>query len=90
MNYKQQLRTSAWLKLRSEVMERDNFVCVNCLCDNFERQLHVHHITYLKGRKAWEYPDYLLVTLCEKCHTQEHKSTLKSRINYWININFKM
>ena len=52
MKYKEQLRTSAWLRKRAEVMERDNFVCVNCLCDNFERQLHVHHITYVKGKKA--------------------------------------
>lgn len=72
MKYIQQLKTSAWLKKKAEIMQRDNFVCSNCLCDNFERQLEVHHITYLDNKKAWEYPDYLLVTLCRSCHQLEH------------------
>ena len=88
MKYKEQLRTSAWLRKRAEVMERDNFVCANCLCDNFERQLHVHHITYIKSKFAWEYPDYLLVTLCEKCHKEEHEIGLKKRVKHWIFKNF--
>jgi 5-methylcytosine-specific restriction endonuclease McrA len=72
MKYHQQLRTSAWMRKRAEIMQRDNFVCVNCLCDNFETPLEVHHIGYLKRKKAWEYPDYLLVTLCRDCHQAEH------------------
>lgn len=72
MNYKDQLKTSAWLRKKYEVMNRDNFVCNNCLSDNFESRLEVHHIGYVKGKKAWEYPDYLLVTLCRECHQSEH------------------
>ena len=72
MKYKEQLKTSAWLKKKFEVMKRDNFVCSNCLCDNSESQLEVHHIAYFKNRKAWEYQDYLLVTLCRTCHQKEH------------------
>jgi len=60
------------MRRKYDMLQRDNFVCTICLCDNFERPLHVHHITYLKGRKAWEYEDWFLVTLCANCHNAEH------------------
>lgn len=87
MTYKEQLRTSAWLRKKHEILERDNFVCSKCLADNYERRLEVHHITYIKGKKAWEYPDYMLVTLCKDCHEHEHKflrTYLPSAIIEWI------
>jgi len=87
MKYKEQLQTSAWLKKRAEIMLRDNFVCSKCLADNFENRLEVHHIAYLKNKKAWEYPDYLLVTLCRDCHQHEHdeENTLRmSKITEWL------
>ncbi|MDX2172494.1 MAG: hypothetical protein SFY56_05195 [Bacteroidota bacterium] len=34
--------------------------------------LHVHHMGYHSRWKAWEYPDCLLVTLCEFCHRHSH------------------
>lgn len=87
MNYKEQLKTSAWLRKKHEILERDNFVCSKCLKDNYESQLEVHHIAYIKGKKAWEYLDYMLVTLCRECHQKEHD--LKSiynpnKIKQWI------
>jgi 5-methylcytosine-specific restriction endonuclease McrA len=73
MTYKDQLKTSAWLRKKYEILSRDNFTCSVCLCDNFESKLEVHHIAYFKdGRKAWEYMDYMLVTLCRECHQKEH------------------
>lgn len=87
MKYKDQLKTSAWLRKKNEIMSRDNFVCSNCLCDNYESQLEVHHIAYIKGKKAWEYLDYLLVTLCRNCHQNEHDNgniKNKSKIVEWI------
>ena len=72
MKYKEQLKTSAWLRKKAEIMQRDNFVCSKCLCDNYEAQLEVHHVMYIKNKKAWEYPDYMLVTLCRYCHQIEH------------------
>lgn len=87
MRYKDQLRTSAWLRLKFEIMSRDNFVCQKCLCDNFERQLEVHHLAYIKGKKAWEYIDYMLVTLCRDCHQKEHNNYSiynKEKIINWI------
>lgn len=35
--------------------------------------LQVHHKHYIIGRKAWEYEDEVLVTLCQDCHSKVHK-----------------
>ena len=85
MNYKDQLKTSAWLRKKYEIMSRDNFVCTSCLCDNFERQLEVHHVVYFKDKKAWEYLDYYLVTLCRDCHQKEHDEQNTRNINKILN-----
>lgn len=31
----------------------------------------VHHRDYLKDKEPWDYPDELLVTLCESCHQEQ-------------------
>ena len=36
--------------------------------------LNVHHKNYILGRKAWEYSDLDLVTLCNECHLSVHKA----------------
>lgn len=87
LTYKEQLRTSAWLRKKFEIMARDNFVCRKCLKDNFESQLEVHHITYKKWLKAWEYHDYFLVTLCREHHQEEHdnkNTTNPQKIKEWL------
>ena len=66
MNYLNQLKTPQWQKKRLQILERDQFKCRNC--NDEQSQLQVHHIKYIKGRMAWEYPDKLLITLCELCH----------------------
>jgi hypothetical protein len=66
-----------WQKKRLEILERDNFTCVIC-CEK-EKTLHVHHRKYLNKitkqgifwEDPWNYPDELLVTLCEECHEIE-------------------
>jgi hypothetical protein len=55
-----------------EILERDKFSCSNC--GDTESTLHVHHRRYVKGRKAWEYTDAELETLCEPCHADEHRA----------------
>lgn len=86
MNYKEQLKTSAWLRKKYEIMNRDNFVCSSCMCDNYESQLEVHHIGYKNNSMAWEYQDYFLVTLCRNCHEKEHEEIGggNSRAMHWL------
>ena len=93
MKYLDQLKTSAWMRKKYEILERDNFVCSKCLCDNFERQLEVHHVVYLEGRKAWEYEDYYLVTLCRDCHQAEHNARQTEYLDSvmaWVRKNLKI
>lgn len=59
-----------WQKKRLEILSRDNWQC-KC-CGEEDRTLHVHHLQYIKGKLLWEYPDNLLITLCEECHSNEH------------------
>ncbi len=37
--------------------------------------LNVHHKYYVKGKAPWEYEDDALVTLCEECHRETHRTT---------------
>ena len=69
MNYSQKLLDPRWQKKRLKIMERDNFTCT--LCKNDKQTLHIHHKSY-KG-DPWDAPDHFLTTLCESCHSKEHK-----------------
>ena len=71
MNYKDQIKSPKWQRRRLEILSRDNFTCQ--VCGAKEETLHVHHICYLKEKEIWDYPDNLLITLCESCHETEHK-----------------
>lgn len=64
--YRELLLDPQWQKKRLQIFGRDNFSCVRCGDD--AKTLHVHHRSYLRGKKPWEYPDEFLETLCETCH----------------------
>jgi|SRR6185437_10813230 len=71
MLYKEQLRHPKWQKRKAEILERDNYTCQNKRCQSTEKNLQVHHLDYIQGLMAWEYPDDMLITLCEDCHDAE-------------------
>ena len=70
MSYAQDLKHPKWQKHRLKMLERDEYSCR--VCGTKEITLHVHHTDYIKGRKPWEYPDEMLITLCEKHHKALH------------------
>lgn len=70
VEYKKQLREAKWLRKRTNILRRDNNMCVLC-GSNFN--LQVHHTVYREGKKAWEYPNHTLVTLCDNCHKKVHQ-----------------
>lgn len=72
-SFKEQYRHPNWQRKRLEIMERDQFMCQACYSD--EDTLNVHHKRYFKGRMIWDYPNELLVTLCEGCHEYQHESS---------------
>lgn len=72
-NYAQLLRDPRWQKKRLQIMERDNWTCVECAAT--EKTFNVHHKIYRKGAKPWEYEDCDLVCLCEDCHLSVTRTT---------------
>lgn len=66
VSYADQLKSPEWQKKRLKIFERDDFTCQLCL--DTKEQLHVHHKSYDKNTKAWEYDDDRLITLCATCH----------------------
>lgn len=83
INYKEQAADERWRKRSREIMQRDNFTCQ--LCGKKHVRLNVHHIKYLKGIDYWDYPDELLMTVCEVCHAKIHGKFVKDvQTNYDI------
>jgi len=66
-----QYKNPMWQKKRLEAMEEAGFECQNC--GSKEKQLHVHHHRYVKGRKVWEYENPELSVLCDACHETLHE-----------------
>ena len=69
--YSQKLKDPRWQKKRLEILERDEWTCQ--ICQDSSTMLVVHHRKYLPDAEPWDYPDNLLVTLCEDCHDLERK-----------------
>jgi len=65
--YSKLLRDPRWQKKRLEIMQKHGFACRECGCT--DRELHVHHCYYTKGKKPWEYEDSCYVVLCNEHHT---------------------
>lgn len=71
MKYADKLKDPRWQKKRLEVFERDEWRCQSC--QDTETTLCVHHLRYISGHDPWDYPNELLITLCETCHSEEHE-----------------
>ena len=70
--YKEKLKDRRWQQKRLRIFNIDNWECQKCGIENNEKLLHVHHLEYISGKMPWEYPDSLLITLCEDCHNKLH------------------
>lgn len=70
MTYSEQLAHPNWQRKRLGMLEKAGWKCA--VCDGGDKQLHVHHKQYFKGRLAWEYEDSELEVLCLDCHKDEH------------------
>jgi len=71
LTYQDKLKDRRWLAKRSEIIVRDNNTCQHCFSEN-DPLLNVHHKKYIYGKEPWDYPNELLITLCEDCHEEEH------------------
>jgi hypothetical protein len=68
MTYQEKLKDPRWQKKRLKILDRDDWACQSC--GDSESTLHVHHKIYKKC-DPWDYPDEVLITLCETCHDEE-------------------
>jgi hypothetical protein len=69
--YAEKLKDPRWQKKRLKVLERDGWACRGCF--DSENTLVVHHLVYFKDKEPWDYPDVLLLTLCQECHEIERQ-----------------
>jgi len=56
-----------------EIDLSDLFPAMNIKISNVPIIMQVHHKRYIKGRLPWDYEDYYLVTLCDRCHFLYHQ-----------------
>lgn len=71
-----------WQKKRFEILERDDYKCLECDSAGEGELMHVHHTVYRKGFKPWEYQNFELHTLCEVCHATRH--AIQDALKSWI------
>lgn len=85
LQYTEDLLNYNWSLKRLEILIRDSNKCVNC---DKNTNLHIHHLLYHHNKRAWEYDNENLITLCSNCHEWEHKDygepTLIRKL-YWQN-----
>lgn len=67
--YSEQLKDPRWQRKRLEIMDRDGWACRRC--NSTTKTLNVHHIEYFGRLEPWNYPDHMLITLCEDDHEIE-------------------
>lgn len=69
--YHEELNDKRWHKKREKILVLCKHKCSIC---NSSINLHIHHHYYIKGHKAWEYPNNALTALCAECHEKWHKT----------------
>jgi hypothetical protein len=73
MTYYKWYNTIAWKEFRNSVIELDGFQCVHCERHKSDGAiLQVHHKKYISGLKPWEYAREECLTLCKRCHAEQH------------------
>jgi 5-methylcytosine-specific restriction endonuclease McrA len=73
MSYNELLKTEQWKERRLKIIARDNDKCQASSCKSVNSHLQVHHREYLSYElNPWEYPDDMLITLCNVCHKKEN------------------
>jgi len=84
MNYQEQLNTKEWKCKRSELLTSNYtglkgthcFMCDESICEFINNEIktdaNIHHKFYIKGRKAWEYPNWAYFIVHQRCHNYYH------------------
>ena len=72
VNYAQKRRDVRWKRRRDDLLRQRNYTC--CECDQplttGTMDLQVHHVVYISGLDPWDYPDELLLVVCDQHHQE--------------------
>lgn len=73
--------------------EEDDNKQLICFTENISEEdkfpdLNIHHKHYVIGKKAWEYENETLITLCERCHKKEHEANIIPVYSNEMNVLF--
>ena len=72
LTYADKLRDVRWKRRRDDLLRRSNWTCCECgtpLTEG-EMDLQVHHVVYITALDPWDYPDELLVVVCDWHHKE--------------------
>ena len=72
LSYAEKLRDVRWKRRRDELIRRANYTCCEC-CQPLvsgTMDLQVHHVVYISCLDPWDYPDELLVVVCDFHHRE--------------------
>ena len=72
LTYAEKLRDVRWKRRRDDLLRRSNYTCCEC-CQPLTTgtmDLQVHHVVYITALDPWDYPDELLVVVCDWHHKE--------------------
>lgn len=73
-------KSSEWIKLRQEVLNRDRHECQKCKGKGkFRKADCVHHIKHVKEYPLLALEPTNLISLCNSCHDEEHPEKLRKK-----------
>lgn len=75
LTYAEKLRDVRWKRKRDDLLRRANYTCRECgkPLTAGTMDLQVHHVVYISCLDPWDYPDELLLVVCD-WHHQERQA----------------
>lgn len=81
-------KSGMWRRKREEILERDHFECQKCKLKKhrLSKANTVHHIVHLRDNPDLMLSNKNLISLCERCHNEEHpEKRFKSKKKRFVN-----
>lgn len=72
LTYAEKLRDVRWKRRRDDLLRRSNYTCCECHTPltSGTMDLQVHHVVYISCLDPWDYPDELLLVVCDWHHKE--------------------
>ena len=72
LTYAEKLRDVRWKRRRDELLKQANYTCCQCPQPLMTgtMDLQVHHVVYIPSLDPWDYPNELLLVVCDRHHRE--------------------